>query len=300
MITTHALRGAAPRTLLAVAVLIAILGTGVAAVVGYAAGVRWFEVETPSMGSVAPVGTLVVTVPVSADEVRVGDVLAFRPPSEPGSVYTHRVLSIGAGGIETRGDINGAADAWRLQQRDLVGTAVLLLPGAGFLLRAVPMLLAGNAVVWIATRRMRSRAQRAALRNVGFSLVAALPAFVLHPFVQMRVLATEAAGRDISASVVSTGLLPIRVSAEGAQSISLRDGQVGVMTLPPSTDGYHLTSNLDLHPQEWVLLVAICLLPLVWNLVAGLPNDGEEAAQHDDRQHPSGIDAGRARTGSTR
>ena len=264
--------------LVAAAVLGVMLAVTIAGVVLYVCGMRWFMVETPSMGTAAPVGTLVITAPTPFTAVHVGEVIAFRPPTEPQHVYTHRVAAITPTGVETRGDINGATDGWRLTKQDLIGRAVALIPGVGFLLRAVPMLIAGNAVVWLITRTSRVPAQRAALRNIGFHLVAALPSFVLHPFVQILVLQTQAAGSHIRAAVVSTGLLPVRVSASSGQHLDLIDGQVGTLSLPTTAGGYHLTANLDLTTPELLLLIAICLIPMVVTFVVGLPEGPSENA----------------------
>lgn len=258
--------------LAAPAVLMVVVVTTVVVGVLFLLGGRWFLVETPSMGEAAPVGTLVLTEPVRLEQVQVGQIVAFRPPGDPGRVYTHRVVAIQDGALSTRGDINGAVDAWRLHQGDLVGRAVVLLPAVGFLVRAVPVLLLGNAVVHLLTGRVRSLPQRAALRNIGFSAVAALPSLLLQPFVRIQVLATEATGDRITASVVSTGLLPVRVSASTGGSTALHDGQVGTIALPTAPGGYHLHADLDLLPHQWALLLTICLLPLIWSLVRGLPD----------------------------
>lgn len=243
------------------------------AVVAFAGGMRWFAVETASMGSAAPVGTLVLTEPARLDALPVGTVIAFHPPTAAAEVYTHRIDGREAGGVRTRGDINGAADAWRLHQRDLIGRAVVLLPGAGFLIRALPVLLVGNAVLWLLTSRVRAAAPRAALRTVGFSLIACVPAFLLHPFVKIEVLATQAVGDRIHASIVSTGLLPIRVTAATGQQVALHDGQVGVLTLPVRPEGYRLMTDVQLTASEWAVLLLVCALPLIWNLVVGTPED---------------------------
>ena len=254
----------------------AILLAVVAAAGAWASGFRWFTVETASMGGSAPVGTLVVTAPARLDGLPLGTVIAFHPPTAPREVYTHRIVAVRGDGVLTRGDINGATDGWRLQQRDLIGRAVVLLPGVGFLLRALPLLLAGNAVIRLATSRLRAPAQRAALRTIGFSLVACLPAFLQHPFIRIEVLTTQAVAGGIRASVVSTGLLPVRVTAGTGQHLTLRDGQVGSLVLPVREEGYRLASALQLTPPEWALLLGLCALPLVWNLVVGLPDEPRE------------------------
>src|SRR4051812_5422095 len=64
-------------------------------------GGRWFIIETPSMGTVAPVGTFVLTEPATMGELAVGDIISFHPPTAPGEVYTHRVVALDAAGATT-------------------------------------------------------------------------------------------------------------------------------------------------------------------------------------------------------
>lgn len=271
-------RAPRPAVVLAAIALVLIVAGSAAVLVAHLGGVRWFEVETPSMGRAAPVGTLVVTTPVAPADLRVGDVIAFVPPTAGGRTYTHRIVAIAAdGSLRTRGDLNGATDGWSITPAAVVGRAALLLPGAGFLLRGLPLLLVGNAVVWLATALIREPAPRQALRLVGFSLVVALAGLVLKPFVHLQVLAVSAAQGAVDATVVSTGLLPVTAhTAGGGDSVMLRAGQSGTLTMPIGEDGYRLSAALDLQPLAWVALVAICLVPLAVALVVGLPGGGDE------------------------
>lgn len=248
----------------------------VLALLFHAQGGRWFIVQTPSMGTTAPVGTLVLTTPVSASDVKVGDVITFHPPTESGEVFTHRVVAIGADGISTRGDINGATDPWRLHQADLVGSATTILPGVGWLVRALPILLVGAAFVLLATALVSNAARRMSFRILGFSLLASLTVYVLKPFVGLVVLTTQATGSGgVSAQIVSTGLLPITATAKGGTSATLSAGEVGTVTVRHITDlaHYSVSSALHLTLWQWALFFAICAIPMLWTFIVGLPTD---------------------------
>ena len=96
----------------------------VAVALGFqASGGRWFIVETPSMGQAAPVGTFVLTQPVAVGDLAVGDIVSFHPPTAPGEVYTHRIVSTDGGLVTTQGDINSVSDPWTLSDGDLIGRA---------------------------------------------------------------------------------------------------------------------------------------------------------------------------------
>src|SRR6201999_6147 len=95
-------------------------------------GGRWVRVETPSMGRVAPVGTLLWIKPVPFHELRVGDLITFHPPGEA-QTYSHRVYRVNADHtITTKGVIPGP-DPWRLTARDIVGRVEMRWWGAGWI-----------------------------------------------------------------------------------------------------------------------------------------------------------------------
>jgi signal peptidase I len=269
-------------------VLAAVIGMFLlAACAFWLAGGRWFAVRTPSMGGAAPVGSLVLTVPVHADQLHIGDVVAFHPPTEPDVTYTHRVIAIGPDGATTRGDINGAQDPWPLTDNGIVGKVATVTPGLGWLFRALPLLLMGALLVWALTRWWVAPANRGPLRMAGATLVFAVAALVLKPFVGVTQLANTSDPDGASRiSVVSTGLLPVRLTpAPGhgtARPVDLAHaGRAGVSVLTGGTDGrkYVLDTHLHLGPLQLLLLVAFCLLPLLWTLVVGFrPEPGARHA----------------------
>jgi signal peptidase I len=246
-----------------------------------ASGGRWFVVQTPSMGTTAPVGSLLLTTPVLLEDVQVGDVVSFHPSTTPDETYTHRVIAVDPDGLTTRGDINGATDPWKTDQDELIGKATTILPGFGWLAKGLPLSLAGLVIVTILTRLIGSPTHRASMRMLGGSLVATLVVFVLKPFVALVVLEAVTRGDDVQASVVNTGLLPIRVAAEGGTHTTLVAGQVGTITAPVGANGqfHHISTTLDLPLWGWILFYALCAVPLLHTLIVGLPAEREEPVQ---------------------
>jgi len=237
---------------------------------------RWFVVETPSMGTAAPVGALVLTRPAPADVQR-GEVIAFTPPGGA-HVYTHRVFEVEPdGGIRTKGDINGALDPWTVPHAAVLGRAVAVLPGAGYLVRGVPGLVAGGMLVWAATLLIRRRDQRAAARVIGLHLVATVVVLWLHPFVRVVLIATESAADSVRASMVSTGLLPVRlVDSAGTVLARLSAGHPEVVGLPAAASARsHVLAVPDLGPAMQGALIAVALLPALIVFLVGLPQREE-------------------------
>lgn len=240
-------------------------------------GGRWFVVTTPSMGTTMPVGTLVLTTPVEADGVRVGEVVTYRAP-QSGTVYTHRVVERVAGGdgavrLLTRGDVNAAPDPGSIGQADLVGRAAWHAPVLGWVLRAVPVLTAGGAATWL-LGLVVPRRRRRGVHLLGASATLAVTNALLHPWVGLEKLAQRdpGAGRGgVLLDVISVGLLPVRAEQVGGGATArLRDGELVTMHLAERRDGaYTITGVLDLAWWGWALLVAVCLVPLVVSLLAG-------------------------------
>ncbi|MBT2501291.1 S26 family signal peptidase [Curtobacterium sp. ISL-83] len=242
-----------------------------AAVLFLTAGGKMFVVETPSMGEAAPVGTLVLDLPVDAASLHVGDIVSYRVPANPDVTYTHRVIAVGPTGIHTRGDVNGAVDPWTLTQENLVGSPVLMVPHIGWLFRAAPILLVGTLLILVLTSPFADRVTRGSLRIAGGALTAAYAAFVLKPFVAVTTITNTATPHQVHATVISSGMFPVRIDAHGGSSVHLVSGQVGRVTIDQlSANGhYDLTSSIDLDPAGWALLIGICLIPLVLCLAIG-------------------------------
>ncbi len=262
------------RTVVVVAAVLSVLLTvGVA----MAAGVRTFDVRTPSMGRTAPVGSLVVTVPPGQHRLAVGDVVTFVPPAAAGAEpvarlpYTHRITAITDGAISTKGDANGAADAWTIDRDDVVGRVVAVLPGAGWTLRMLPWIVGGVGAVWLLTGFVTGRGPRNAARLVGASAVFAVVVGVFRPFVALVVTGVEAGQRPV-AHVVSTGLLPVRATGPSGSSDRLVSGAAGEVPLPSGSEGtVAIAARLDLSPGGWLLLAALCTVPLVVGVLLARP-----------------------------
>lgn len=260
------------------AAALALVSALVAALLFLSHGGRWFVVATPSMGTTAPVGTFVMTQPTTVSALHVGDVISFHPPTNPGETYTHRIVSIADAAVSTRGDINGATDPWTLHDADLIGRAITVLPGVGWLVRGLPLVAIGFAIVLLLTHFARSRQRRASFRIVGTALVVSLADFWLRPFTGVQVLQTFVHGTDAGATVVSTGLLPIRVAAIGGNHADLLSGQVGQLSIPSylHDDYYRIQTSLHLDVWGWIVFFLICCIPLFATVIFGLPSKNEQ------------------------
>ena len=98
-------------------------------------------VRSGSMEPTIPTGSVVFYRPLPADEVKVGDVIAFSKPGDESERVTHRVHRIGNGStgryFVTKGDANGAPDTWRVPAVGDGWRAVWHVPVAGYVLYAL-------------------------------------------------------------------------------------------------------------------------------------------------------------------
>jgi len=238
------------------------------------AGVRIFAVQTPSMGQVAPVGTLVLTTRQS--NYVSGDIISF----SSGQVsHTHRIVRVQAdGSFITKGDLNGTEDPLPAKPGDVIGKVVVIVPALGWLIAGMPWLLLGSIAVNLLTRigRMPHHLQ-VALRIAGTTLIFCLVVLFLRPWLNINMLGFTPApdGNGVLMHIVNTGMFPL--DALGVRSVSGQDAVVHVVQA--AGDGrFVLTPTPSLEWWQLVLMGLICLAPMVASLLIRVD-------QHPGKRH---------------
>lgn len=98
-------------------------------------------------------GDLAIIRPVPAADLEVGEIIAYLPPGQSTPVM-HRIVSIDADGIVTKGDANNAADPWgRVKPHDpTVERLVTVIPKVGFLtdVKQLLLIVAGVLLILVA------------------------------------------------------------------------------------------------------------------------------------------------------
>jgi signal peptidase I len=101
-------------------------------------GGRALSVMSGSMSPAIETGDVVVSRGVSPLEIRRGDVITFRDPTDSERLITHRVKEIRISGGEarfvTKGDANNSAERWVVAADGEVGLVVYRLPKLGYAL----------------------------------------------------------------------------------------------------------------------------------------------------------------------
>jgi signal peptidase I len=279
------LRPRSARAVIGATLAVVLIVLCVAALAWRSEGGRWFVVRTPSMGRAAPVGTLLLTKPITLAQVRVGEIITFHAPTD-GAIYSHRVVARTAAGVRTKGDINPSRDPWVLTGKDLVGQVVHRWWGVGWVLRGVPLLLLCLAVVWLVTALV-GLAWRSPLRLTGIAVSFAFVARLLHPWVAVEKIGASTLRHGVAIRAVSTGVLPVKASGRGGGQVHLVDGQVGDVKVAHAarSGGYLVNVAPSLSLWWWVAIVVACLAPLLWSLLIGLEPaepDGDGTATPGD------------------
>ena len=101
-----------------------------------------WSVDTVFSGSMEPelkVGAVVITRPVDAEEIKVGDILTFYSPLSE-QLTSHRVIAVEQGSslhFSTKGDANKDADPFTLPPENVVGKVCFHIPYFGYVAQFV-------------------------------------------------------------------------------------------------------------------------------------------------------------------
>ena len=127
---------------------------------------RVLPVQSGSMAPAIPKGAAVVVTPHSFDELRVGQIIVYDPPTPGTGLLVHRVVDIQRNGdvvtVQTRGDANDANDPWMAELSNPpiwrvervfphAGTAVDLLRNRALRIALFPLALLGLMLAALAT-----------------------------------------------------------------------------------------------------------------------------------------------------
>ena len=99
-------------------------------------GCRFESIRSSSMSPALDTGGLVITRPVNPYSIKIGDIIAYYPPSTPDTLVVHRVAGIDNGSplsFLTKGDANKSLDAYLLPAEAVVGQGKFYVPWAGYL-----------------------------------------------------------------------------------------------------------------------------------------------------------------------
>jgi hypothetical protein len=253
-------------------------------------GGRMLVMRTPSMGTSAPTGSMVLTRQLGSEQLHRGMLIAFRVPNT-GEVYMHRIAQIEPGGlIRTRGDLDSADDGWVLTRSAIVGVPVMIVPVLGWLLLAAPWAI-GVLVVGFGIARLLPRGLRAPLRSASVGGAIALPLFILRPFVRVSLVSAGQSHGRFFAHLVNGGLMPLNVALRSTHALLAPGHAVTITAAAAGKTLAHLSAHPALSIGDWTLLALFALVPA---LGAGLRKDERSGAPDADAREPGSSTADRS------
>ena len=102
---------------------------------------RAYAIQSGSMSPTIPIGAEVISTPVRAEDLEIGDVIAFHKPGNVHEMVTHRIVAIetvrGERRFVTKGDANAVPDSWRVRVRGSGSREVVSIPYAGYVVEAL-------------------------------------------------------------------------------------------------------------------------------------------------------------------
>lgn len=104
-------------------------------------GFQSFAVLSGSMQPAIGTGDVVVVRTIAPLDAKIGDVVTFRSPENPGKLVTHRATSIQASGetvtFVTKGDANTGIERWSIAAGGTIGKVEYRIPKLGYVTNRV-------------------------------------------------------------------------------------------------------------------------------------------------------------------
>lgn len=139
------------RQIVFVGFVLAGAGLGIMLSAHLASGSRLLSVQSGSMVPAIKKGDLVAVQRTPTRDLRVGDVITYTSPDDPGVTYTHRIVALTgdmAGRVVTKGDANEVADP-AVYPAQIIGRVERVVPYAGFVVDAVRHPLGLLAIIYL-------------------------------------------------------------------------------------------------------------------------------------------------------
>jgi signal peptidase I len=229
-------------------------------------GGRLFMVGSPSMGTVAPVGSLVATQPLAtSDQLHKGEIVVFEPRPGHSLSYVHRIYEVLSGGrYLTKGDLNQAPDPWVITRGDVIGTPQAIIPAIGWVYTWATWLFFGAAILLTAARFLGRRHRRWVLA-LGPVVLFAVPLLKYRPLIGGFLYGSGKRGRLVTAKIIDTGILPVHFSPTLGHSVYAAPGQEVIVTglAPNHSSTLDIRMSAALPWWGWMLVIVTCFVPLM-------------------------------------
>ena len=228
-------------------------------------GGRLFWVGSPSMGMIAPVGSLVATEPIPVGQpLHVGELIVFQSTPGPSTEYIHPVYRILPGGrYMTKGVLNNLPDTWTITRNEIVGRPAVIIPAIGWIYKMATWLFFGLAIMIALSLFLSSRGRRRVL-VLGPALIVGVPLLRYRPLIGGYLYSIVKVKDRIVAQMVDTGILPVHFQLPGSKSVYAAPGQEVVVSEQIGQGNVlaHIKTSAALPWWGWGVIVMFCMVPL--------------------------------------
>jgi hypothetical protein len=134
-------------------------------------------------------------------------------------------------------------------------------------------LVPGVLLLWVLTGRFAPRRSRGPWRVVGVALLVASAIYLYNPLFGARQVSFVPLGRaGAKATYVGTGLMPIKLQAQGARPVLVNAGQERSIVAPrlghPRLFQVHVVPTIPW--QTYAIIATVSFAPAVWSVIVGV------------------------------
>ncbi len=232
----------------------------------YFIGGHLYMVSTPSMGMVAPVGSLVISPPNNNSELKVGQVAVFKVP-DSNVIYIHRLYKkLPNGSFETKGDLEQVPDPWTITKQDIVGINPTIIPALGWVYKLAVWFFVGSAIILVGSMFIANHHYRHRFYIVCVIVLIIVPILIYKPLVRGYILNSTYANNTAKVALVNTGIFPAYYHTYGTSNVYAAPGQVIVISKNYSqtkSNFHRIPINITVAINWWIVLILsiVCAVP---------------------------------------
>ncbi len=237
-------------------------------------GGHLYMISTPSMGTTAPRGSLLIVSPFEKGQsIKTGELVVFKVPNSS-SVYFHRVYrKLPNGKFETKGDLEVTSDPWTISIHDIIGVNPTVIPALGWLYKTIAWFLIGSSILIIGSFFISTLHYRHSFYLIIPTILLVVPTLIYRPLINGYVLGTQYNNSTLKVSVTNDGILPANFSVFNSGKIYIQPGDVKIIkysNIPQNNLNKEFTIKIQaaLNWWEYLIVISLCSIPiLIWPML---------------------------------
>jgi hypothetical protein len=233
-------------------------------------GGHLYLVATPSMGTLAPRGSLAIVSKYSiSNPLQVGDIVVFKVPNSQ-SVYVHLLYKrLPDGKFETIGKLEAVPDPWTIDSKNIIGVDPIIVPDLGWLYKSVLWFLIGSIVLIAVSILITTIHHRHFLYLIVPTALLVVPTLIYRPFVDGYVLNTSYENSNAYVTITNDGIMSANYSLPNGNYVTIYPGEVKTLVYQnfPRKDLnelFKIKIQANLNLIDLFLVALSCSFPLLF------------------------------------